>query len=422
MVNTPALDAKGPNLISSYIEGVKNREAVESSNINQESALETLRARRAERDRQDKARSLAENIAGDDPMGKLMAYDPQMGNALARYQAERKQDSILKSAKLAAGVMNAPEDQRPQAYAKALEIANQFGVDTSKMPQQYTPEVNAVLDQYIAYGRDLEKTIDPNAGSGSTEFERVLGQAGFNQEQKQALMQTRAKRLATGVEDIGSSLDLTFGKEFTKADIKRVKTLKEDADKAEGTLQDISLFRRELADAGYTGAGGEALAKADVLLGDIFPGDAAAREAIRSKSTELQLSFTEKTKGAISDNEMNMFKAATPGLSTTPRGNQKILLGMETASKRIREKALFEEEWLRRNKSLDGSAMAWKRFTQDNPVITGNPEDPESWKIVPDNITGWQSYINGGNAQEAAQDRSDLKNMSDEDLMKELGL
>tara|TARA_R110000850_G_scaffold45232_1_gene114371 strand:- start:1914 stop:2714 length:801 start_codon:yes stop_codon:yes gene_type:complete len=60
-------------------------------------------------------------------------------------------------------------------------------------------------------------------------------------------------------------------------------------------------------------------------VGNVDENDVAAAEALRSKGMDFILQRIQKTKGAISEKEMNAFEAASAGIKNTPKGNKRIL-------------------------------------------------------------------------------------------------
>lgn len=179
-----------------------------------------------------------------------------------------------------------------------------------------------------------------------------------------------------------------FATKRQEKDIARVDKLRDEADTAEATSGDINFMRAILSQTDYTGFGGEQVKDAKV-----FFGGGEAEQTVSSKATELQLSFTEKTKGAISDKEMALFAIATPGLKNRPGANKMILDGMELGAQRAIQKSLFNERWLNSYGNLTGAAQAWKNFTDNNPVIDGDASNPEGWTFNIKNLDNWESYL-----------------------------
>ncbi len=139
---------------------------------------------------------------------------------------------------------------------------------------------------------------------------------------------------------------------------------------------------------GYTGPGGQVYGFIDDAVG-FLPGDSGARGAFKSLGLEAQLTFTEKTTGAITDREMGMFKAAVPNLNQTQEGNTSIAQVMKAGAARIQARAAFFENWARKNGSLEGAQEVWSEYMRDNPLIT---EDGNGIKANPEG--DWQSYLN----------------------------
>lgn len=219
MVDFPALYLKPANMLGSYMEGAQARETIENSRVARTTALEELKAKRDEADKQKKIEQMGEAIAGKDPLMKLMAYNPEMGNTLANYQkgkrdearqaqmaklaqasAEQKQQ-VMDSAKIAATVMQSPAEQRPQAYAQALQLAQQRGIDINGLPPQYAPEVDGMLNQVINAGRGLEDILKREGG-----FTLGEGQARYDEQ---------GRKMASNVEG-GSGVNIKGESELRK--------------------------------------------------------------------------------------------------------------------------------------------------------------------------------------------------------------
>jgi len=171
MVDYPALAIQPANVLGSFLSGIQAAEYEKNSQVTRETALEELKSKRAEAEKRKKIEQMGDAIAGKDPLAALMVYDPQMGNALAAYQkgkraeaAEKKNDMIANAAKLAATVKQSPLEQRPQAYAQALTLAQQRGIDITGLPPQYTPEIEPMLDQIMNAGRGLESIVKQEGG------------------------------------------------------------------------------------------------------------------------------------------------------------------------------------------------------------------------------------------------------------------
>ena len=101
------------------------------------------------------------------------------------------------------------------------------------------------------------------------------------------------------------------------------------------------------------------------------------------------MTFTAKTKGAITDREMGMFRTAVPSLAQTPEGNEQIIKTMRAGAQRVQQRAAFYERWLQQNGSMSGAQTAWNRYIEDNPLIEGTdngfrlnpPADPRPYLI-----------------------------------------
>lgn len=160
-----------------------------------------------------------------------------------------------------------------------------------------------------------------------------------------------------------------LGKKLSEADATMLTNVREAASTAgelDGIIDGLELT---LGNVGYTGPGGELYGAVDDVLG-VLPGDSGSRGAARSLGMEAQLALTQKTKGAITDREMGMFKSAVPGLGQTGDGNKNIIAAMRAMSQRTQTRSSFFEEYLNANGSLNGAQAAWRTYIEANPILS----------------------------------------------------
>lgn len=170
------------------------------------------------------------------------------------------------------------------------------------------------------------------------------------------------------VESMGGRDAAVMGRETSKADAAMLKDERELARGADDMESLANQLEGVIGRVGYTGPGGDLYGRVDDVLG-VLPGNTGARGAFRSLSMDAQLAMTQKTKGAITDREMGMFREAVPNLSQTPEGNQQIVKVMRGAARRVKARAVFMEEYLSRNKSLSKAQSSWNRYINENPLV-----------------------------------------------------
>ena len=168
-------------------------------------------------------------------------------------------------------------------------------------------------------------------------------------------------------------------------DLKTLQQYRKDADSARKLLSDVSQMRALRKQKDYEGP----------VLGPAL-GKVGYGQALQSKATEIQLSFTERTKGAISDREMGLFASATPGLGMKDKEADKVMAGMEAGALRVRERQKFYNAWRARHKTLEGADDAWDSYVDENPVITAD-EKTGQLSVNKKNISNWKKYV-GRNA------------------------
>ncbi|MCP4997182.1 MAG: hypothetical protein GY933_00185 [Hyphomicrobiales bacterium] len=158
---------------------------------------------------------------------------------------------------------------------------------------------------------------------------------------------------------------------------------------------------------GYTGFGGGAYGTLDDIF-KVLPGDEGARGAFRQLSMDAQLAMTERTKGAITDREMGMFKQAVPGLTQTEEGNRAMVEIMRAAAERQEQRVTFFEQYLSKFGGLDGATELWGRYLNENPII-GMKKDGGVERLAPKRTP--TEYLNRGKQAR----RGEPKNITQEE-------
>ncbi len=143
------------------------------------------------------------------------------------------------------------------------------------------------------------------------------------------------------------------------------RTKARSAEELEGVAERLETLGPRI---GYTGPGGKAYGALDDAV-RVLPGDEGARAAFRSDAVLAQLTFTEKTKGAITDLEMALFAAASPNLGNTPEGNKMIAQILRAGAVRVQTRAKFMEAYAGKRGSLEGAEGAWDAYMADNPIL-----------------------------------------------------
>jgi hypothetical protein len=113
-------------------------------------------------------------------------------------------------------------------------------------------------------------------------------------------------------------------------------------------------------------------------------------------SNQLGLEGTKLLKGAISEMENKKVQSTQPGNDRTPESNLAIIKFNRSIMQRTVERAKFDSTWRQTKGTIEGADAAWRRFTQENPVTSSDPND---LSINEQNIGNWQGYITGEGKQ-----------------------
>jgi len=250
---------------------------------------------------------------------------------------------------------------------------------------------------------EILKTVLPTLFGGG---ERKLGED-YDPESGQARKFFYNEKGPANIEYIGGGKRDPSATAVTRtqatANVKRVEKYKNEADSARemiGSIQQIRELRKTVPDA----LKGLPPGPASTIAGwtDYF-GLTDGVKALSPKELDIQLGFTERTKGAITDREMALFAGGTPGFGMTDAAADKTMAGMEAVAQRQIERAKFFESWLSKGRgSLEGAQDAWDSYITANPVITRNSDGTLS--VNKTNIGNWKGFI--GDDEENPRGRS----------------
>lgn len=199
----------------------------------------------------------------------------------------------------------------------------------------------------------------------------------------------------------------TLTREEAKKAVSRLEQLKSQGDSARTGLANLAQMRANRDKVSYEGSmffpgTRTAIGKTFPILGALpfIPDaeEAGAAEAVGSLATQMQLDFTNATKGAISDAEMRLFGTATPGMQMSDDGANKIFEGMEAGYERAKERSKFYEAYLKANRSLAGADEVWDTYVTQNPIMS---KDVKTGDLVVNraNVGNWKNYV-GSDADE----------------------
>lgn len=197
--------------------------------------------------------------------------------------------------------------------------------------------------------------------------------------------------------------NMLLDRETAKMDVGRVRDYAEQGTAAEdmlGQLEELKAAREQ--------AWGEG-----PVLG-MLPNLSSSSQRVAAAAENVRLGFVAKTKGSVSDSEMRIFGQATPGTSMSDAAATPIIEGMKLANKRVQERAVFFDQWLRSNRSLDGAQEAWNSFINKHPLIQQGSDG--SYVLHPENVDAWRAPKQPAPNPQATG-VPDLSSMSTEQLL-----
>jgi hypothetical protein len=190
----------------------------------------------------------------------------------------------------------------------------------------------------------------------------------------QALWQDQKR---AGVDESGAIAFIEADQKAFSEDLTTSSAMYKEANAYESTInQSLGFLDQGL----YTGTGAETInkiKKAGIAFGMVDPGENATAEQFRVNSMKAIMAWVQKTKGAISEAEMQLFADASEGLGRTVAGNKLILL---TAKGIVEYQQKLHEERIRWMKTTDNpTRLKWEanmiEWNQTNGNMLPSEED-----------------------------------------------
>jgi hypothetical protein len=107
-------------------------------------------------------------------------------------------------------------------------------------------------------------------------------------------------------------------------------------------------------------------------------------------ASELQGKARPKGSGATSDFEQRLYRQGVPSPDKWPGTNASITAYMRSVAKQQQDYVAFQDEYLRRNKTLAGSEDAWGRYVADQPYATN---DAKGGYVLNGKRQDWKTYF-----------------------------
>jgi len=350
-----ALQAQAPDVMNSFNAGQKQALGVQREK--REAAQQAL----------ESVGAVALGAMGGDINGQA---DPQ--------KFEQGLD-MLEGMGMDVGRFRGRPDAAPVAARASMSALQQLKmVQDDKQLEFLMQKFDADLAQW---GQEMDfkrEELASKRGSGESPLGKLKADfnAGLLSEEEYRLAVAKATQSNNGITigpdgtvTIGGKGDAAYDTQGAKNDANTIKEARDAAATAQELRSLAVQMEKVLPNVGYTGFGGEFSGKIDDIVG-FLPGEKGSRGAFKQMSMDSQLAMTQKTKGAITDREMAMFKEAVPGLTQSGPGNKAMIGIMKAAATRQEQRASFFEQYRAKNRTLNGATEAWGKYLEENPLIS----------------------------------------------------
>lgn len=341
----------------------------------------------------DIAGDLARGMAAQDPtIGAARALGAGFLNVSDQLRTERRERQKQKQALAMKAAELAMQDERT-----AQEFLTKYSIDllSNQDPGEVKPirlEYDEVDEAGNPTGRRVTRTFDKVTDSG--QIREIL--------RTRNGMQKSIEELPPAPPAPETKLD----EERAKALSKRVTELATNADLASAAMDNIQqgmILAERIGPEGF-GRGSEMTLPLRQLAASLAPGfidtgELAAQEALQQITVAFTLANTAKTKGAISDSEMRLFREASPYLGQTYEGFMMALDLQRRAAEKVlqfnREYNDYMEDYIDAfmeqndrkptGMELDGAMRRWEsRWRDEGQDLFLTDEDKERLRSFED--------------------------------------
>ncbi len=371
---------------------------------------------------------------------RLSALDPAYAQQIQNRDLEMQ-------GRLAQGVLQASEEDRPAAYQSALEQAAQSGLDVGAMPAAYQPGMESALGGMVAQARQVEAMAGEAEGARLAR-EKIEAQSALQSQRdaaaanrlrlqerlrEQALMREQmaqdkaAEREMQKLEKLmgvpkgasgwagGENVVMKGMQTGLAGDKMGMRQLIADdrrayiADKknmgevlsGERIKKNNVLKARAAMKNFETGAGAGTrarMAKMSAMLGG-DPKAAAAAENLVALGDSMALGEKKPGSGPMTDNDFMVLQGTVLSINNTPERNKMFLDAYEAAADDQIEYSRFKEEFFKRHKNIDMAESAWQQYQDDNPIFS--KVEGEDIELNKDRM-GWKEYFDKQSEQQMA--------------------
>jgi hypothetical protein len=287
-------------------------------------------------------------------------------------QQQQQQRELSAASKLASGVLDTPPEQRNEVYKASLKVAQNYGLDVSQLPEDYTEDAERYLQGIVnvASGAGQREAYKPLSREGKIQQDYRAGLISREQRDK-ALIGRPTTEIKMGVGE--TEEQKAWGKKRIEAHYKR----KGEARQAEGQLMTLNELENLISSPEtYVGAGAGAIKDIKRIAGffGFEPKGTTNAEVIESLSNQMALKMRNPESGfgmpgSISDRDVKFLKATVPGLTKTKEGNLELIRILRKLQERKIEISDLESQYLEQNDTLKGFEKVRREFVKDNPMF-----------------------------------------------------
>jgi len=360
---------------------------------------------------------LQQQLAGqaENPLGQLAALSPQLAGQITGYKQSQQDRQTELSGRLAQGILSAPPEQQQQSYQQALVIAKNSGLDTSELPQEYTPEMAPMLQQMAGQARSVKDIASEQFTAAGREQQtkenEIERQARAREAAANRANQMAMARLTAQQQKENMIFKMNLERQVSEASaqepdkigsyggVKIEQLAQSNAGVQQQKMRDTDFIKNMRKKTDDYMKQENQLKRLDALLKSHGTGPGVAVEGwfgfsgpyaeMKSISTQLALGQREPGTGPMSDKDLEVFQSTVFDPSKPETYNKNWLEGARAAINDKKSYRNFVTMFERKNGNLQGVEDSWRMYQDSNPIF----EDISGEEVkLNKNRKSWQKF------------------------------
>jgi len=381
-----------PNIIGSFISGQRSAGAIDNMDIQNQSALQQMRARQEASARSQQIDRLSQEAQiNPQAFNQLAAIAPQRAKQIQDIQITRSQTV----GRIAQSFKSQSLESKDRNYPRVVQDLQSKGFDISRLPDVYDPViVDPLVNQAVNQSRDVEKQMGQSAKFSIRDTEQ--GTLRINESTGEASPITLNDQNVNPVKKVGTTINMGEAeteeqKGFGKMRAKRFEDVMASGDSAQRGLETLQTLEQAVNNPEATQGAFATIRGDSKKIADLFGFETKGLKddaIIASVGNKLALQLRSPKgedgglTGSTSDRDLKFLVAGVPNRDKTKEQNIALIeIGIRDKKRTIELKEVARQ-YLEENGTFAGFEKAKKEWLEENPLFANDENKTRIKKML----------------------------------------